>query len=136
MKKILLLTFIMVLFNTVYAGEFSNIIKPVWKDVCPEGLEKSEYKEIPWYWPYSMKKTQAEINYWADKRLEFEARISDCDTSIDKYRINCYTEVKQKYLTEFEERRLDSNRKKVTEIPWRDFNYRGIKPVMIELNHN
>lgn len=133
MKVLILLMLVILFSNTVKAFEAVSA-RPKWKDLCPVGLENSEYKEIKWFWPYSVKETQEEINFWANKRVEFEERLNDCDVLLDSYKIKCYIDLQEKYASDFELHRFERNQKKITESIWKDFNYRGVKSFMIELN--
>lgn len=135
MKFIIVFIMLILLISSVYASETVIVtLRPSWKDICPEGLADSEYKEIKWYWPYGVKETQAEINYWANKRFDFESRLNDCDVLLDFYKEKCYINLQEKYNDDFELHRFEAKQKRITESAWRDFNYRGVKPIMIEIN--
>lgn len=143
MKGIFQIFFILILFcisaplcSALEIYHISRAEQPRWEDICPTGYEDAEYKEIKWFWPYGAQEVQAQYNYWANRREQFEGYVNDCEGLLGEFRVQCYEELKQKQRYDNEQYRLNSIQKKVTESTWKDFNYRGVKPIMIELNPN
>ena len=111
-------------------------MRPRWKDFCPDGWQDAEYKEIKWYWPYSVRQTQEELNFWALKRDEFEEQINKCDNLLDEFKGQCYWTVKSKFRNDFEDHKLEEEAKKIFNKGIDDNIYRNPRPIMINIIPN
>jgi len=103
--------------GAVYASE-----RPVWEDNCPQGLHNAEYKEIQWYWPEGTRATQEIYNYWAQRRVEFNDALAQCDFMADDFKEACYESVRSKQAVDNELYRLRIENKKIRSQVWRDTN--------------
>lgn len=124
-------------YSAVYAVDLNyNPMRPRWKDFCPDGWQDAEYKEIKWYWPYSVRQTQEELNFWALKRDEFEEQINKCDNLLDEFKGQCYWTVKSKLRNDFEDHKLEEEAKKIFNKGIDDNIYRNPRPIMINIIPN
>ena len=124
-------------YSAVYAVDLNyNPMRLRWKDFCPDGWQDAEYKEIKWYWPYSVRQTQEELNFWALKRDEFEEQINKCDNLLDEFKGQCYWTVKSKFRNDFEDHKLEEEAKKIFNKGIDDNIYRNPRPIMINIIPN
>lgn len=107
--------------------------RPVWKDFCPKGLEKAEYKEIKWFWPEGTKSTQAIYNYWAERRKDFEAGLAECDTMQNELNSMCYETLREHQLFVNEQYSRNIQQKQITNQIWRDTHDKGSSPIIINI---
>ena len=107
--------------------------RPVWTDFCPKGLENAEYKEIQWFWPEGTKSTQSIYNYWAERRVEFEQNLAECDELNGGPDNSCYNALRARQTFVHEQYNRDVKQKQITEQIWKDAHDKGSRPVMINI---
>jgi hypothetical protein len=127
MKRFCLLVGILFIANECIAQE-----RPVWEDVCPQGLHDAVYRDIRWFWPDNTKATQEIYNYWAIRRTEFENSLAVCDTVEESLRSGCYSAMQSKQLSDNEIYKDKLETKKITSQIWRD-NNKISNPIMFNL---
>lgn len=133
MRYIFLFLILILIANNISYAEATYISRPEWKHFCPDGWQDAEYREIKWYWPYSVKQTQEELNYWATKKSEFEEQIKNCDMLLDEFKPQCYWDVKTRFRTDFEDHKLEVETKKIFNKGIDDNIYRNPRPFMINI---
>lgn len=135
--KITVIIFVFLIFMSgmqyVYANDAYLESRPRWEDVCPVGLEDSQYKEIQWFWPHSVRETQSEINYWARKRTQFEEQMDNCDILMGIFRLECYAQVNKKITSDFENHKIRVDNKKILNKNIDSNIYRMSSPIMIDI---
>ncbi len=139
MRLILFSLLLIILFraNIVFAVDYYDEIKrPDWHEICPEGLQNEQYKEIQWYWPYSVKQTQEELNFWALKRENFNEQIEKCDLLLGDFKGECYSDVKERFIKDFEDHKYMLESKKIFNQGIDDNIYRNPRPIMINITPN
>ena len=107
--------------------------RPRWDDICPEGLEDAEYKEIKFFWPDGTKSTQSIYNYWAERRMEFQNSLEQCDALNGGYQNTCYENLKKRQLFYNDQYKRDIHKQQVTKQIWRDIHDKGSSPIMIDI---
>ena len=110
-----------------------TLSRPVWSDFCLKVLEDAEYKEIQWYWPEGTKSTQSIYNYWAQRRIEFEKGLSECDSLQGGLNNTCYEELKKRQNFVSDQYKKDIQQKQISNQIWRDIHDKGSSPFMINI---
>lgn len=128
-KLILLAVFFAFLSQCVKA----EVSRPLWTEFCPKGLENAEYKEIQWFWPEGTKSTQAIYNYWAQRRVEFNRGLAECDSIQGGVNNSCYDELRKRQLFVTEQYDKDIQQKQISNQVWRDIHDKGSSPIMINI---
>lgn len=111
----------------------AEIMRPQWTEFCPKGLENAEYKEIQWFWPEGTKSTQAIYNYWAQRRVEFNRGLAECDSIQGGVNNSCYDELRKRQLFVTEQYDKDIQQKQISNQVWRDIHDKGSSPIMINI---
>ena len=132
LKIILIIIFFFLSFSYFYIKS-GLAARPVWSDFCPDGLENAEYKEIQWYWPEGTKSTQAIYNYWAQRRVEFEKGLAECDSLDGGLNNSCYEELRKRQNFVSEQYYKNIHQKQISNQIWRDDHDKGSRPIMINI---
>ena len=123
--------------NSVIASEIINLAKaserPVWQELCPQGLENAQYKDIKWFWPDGTKATQEIYNYWAKRRADFEDSLAECEFMTDEFKSACYANVKSKQLFDTELYNTDKQKKQISRQVGKESFYKNTSSIMIDI---
>jgi len=104
MKNIMFVFIIIVLtsltINICHSNEY-NPKRPEWVDFCPRGFENAEL-DSNFYWLSVSRYKKDAMNYWTQRRYDFEKMVNDCDHVPTESRDACYAKVesRQKNITE------------------------------------
>lgn len=118
---------------------FSSIVpvygasRPTWSHFCPKGLENAEYKEIQSFWPEGTRSTQEIYNYWAQRRVEFEKSLAECDALGGGHNNSCYQILRDRQLFFNDQYRRDIQQNQIKNQIWRDIHDKGSSPIMINI---
>lgn len=113
----------------------NNNYRPVWNEFCPIGYCNAESKEIKWYWIYAVKEEQAQENYWAMRRVQFERDIKNCDNYPENERNICYERLRSQQNVTTQQYILDEQKRKANEQMIMNFT-RAITPVQVDVNYH
>ncbi len=123
-----------VIADEIYSASSLNInSRPLWRDICPDGLEDASYKEIRWFWPEGTKSTQAIYNYWSDRRHEFYESLKQCDTLHGGYQNTCYQNLRNRQMFYNDQYKRDIQKQQISQQIWRDIHDKGSSPIMINI---